>query len=451
MTKCLIGIEVHVRLKTRTKLFCSCPNNWDDIPNINICPICLGYPGTLPILNKVALEKSIKAAKVLNCQLAPTISFDRKHYFYPDQPRGYQITQYQNPVGQNGYVELDSLKHVRIQRVHIEDDAGKSKISTTDNCRLVDYNRAGTPLIEIVTYPDFKSAQEVVEWLKELKLTLRCLDLSDCDMENGSLRVDVNVGGVHRVEIKNLNSFRSIKHAVKSVQENTDPIKGIHTMHWDEDKQLGVISRSKENAGDYRYIKEPDIPEFKLNKEWLISVFDGLKETPHQRRITLKGLGLNHEHVSFLVENIDFYSVFKHSIQHADTAAAEIAGLLSTELSGSLKIQKLNAQELGKLAVLLKNREVAWSNARKLLPELFESDVCIKSLAANKGFIIIADPKFLEATVKNVLEKNTKAIRDYRDGNYRVFGFLMGLLMKECQGKIDAKELQKSLKQALEE
>lgn len=470
-----IGIECHVQLKTLSKLFAPVDNDSRDRPpNTNVSHICFGMPGALPVLNEHAVELAARAAFALQTQPQPFMSFDRKHYFYPDLPKGYQITQHNHPIILGGSVDIElegSNKKVAIERAHIEEDAGKNTHPDSGSYSLVDLNRAGTPLLEIVSAPDMHSPEEAGAYVRELYLLMRYADVSDGDMYHGNMRFDVNVSVSSsdslgtRTETKNLNSFRSVERAVAyeiqrqvAILEQGGSITQ-ETRGWDEAKQATFSQRSKEEAHDYRYFPEPDLPPFRISSDMATRIKEAMPNMPHQVRKKLIDQGVPADHVEVLIEaELDDIDNGYHSILLSKDVPQEkvktIANLMVQVEVPSRKEQQngyapLESRIAAYIAVadLLDEDKLSSTNSKSLLHDLLFSGVQPKNIPAyaeQQGYIQVSDEGELLSIVKEVIAQNQKAADDVRDGEMKAIGFLVGSVMKASQGKANptlAKEL----------
>ena len=462
-----IGLEFHAELKTKTKLFCSCPTDFAGEPNTHVCPVCLGLPGVLPVLNRHAVELAVIAGLSLNCEISRFSKFDRKNYFYPDLPKGYQVTQYPLPICRNGYLLIKDKqgqdKKIRINRIHLEEDAGKL-VHSGDNISnsaysLPDYNRAAVPLIEIVTEPDLSSADEAKAFAEQLKLTLEYGGVSDVKMEQGSLRCDVNISirpsdteelGV-KVELKNLNSFRAmyraIEYEVQRQRELLELSKPIvqETRLWDEASGETRSMRGKENAHDYRYFPEPDLVPIVIDEPWLAEIATQVPERPETRRKRfIEELGLPPYDAGQLVMNPPLAMYFDKLV-----AAGVEAKMASNWLLGDIS-RLLNAAEqeyaevpvdvveLSYLLAELKKGAINNNSAKTVLEEIFATDKKVAECIALHGFSQISDTSFLQQAVDAVIDANPQAVSDYREGKKAAIGFLVGQVMKKTKGQANA-------------
>ncbi len=458
----VIGLEIHVELKTETKMFCSCSAAFGEEPNSSCCPVCLGLPGSLPVINRKALELGVKAARALNCTVEANSRFDRKNYFYPDLPKAYQISQYDIPLGHSGYLEVEPLtgKPIGIQRCHLEEEAGKllhhGGSLLEAEYSLVDYNRAGIPLLEIVTAPDLISGDEAYCFLNELRLLLLYNRISDCRMEEGSLRCDANISlspvnsnsWGNKVEIKNLNSFKAVKAALEfeaARQEEVLSRRGEvlqETRHWDENQRKTFSLRGKEEAADYRYFPEPDVPPLQLDGIWIQKVEDSLAETPAERRRRYREqYGLKEGEADLLVAHPSLADFF-------DRAAIKYKGYrqlfnwISGEITRIARQKNISPEVLDSGALvetlqLMDEGSINRGTARKVLEEALVEGKNPAELALDKGMEQITDTGALGELVDEVLRDNPRAVGDYLEGKKKAGNFLLGQVMSRTRGKAD--------------
>jgi aspartyl-tRNA(Asn)/glutamyl-tRNA(Gln) amidotransferase subunit B len=458
------GIEIHIQLLTDTKVFCDCPVGFGEEPNTNVCPICLGYPGVLPALNEEALFKAYQVATALNCKLSPSTVFERKNYFYPDMPKNYQISQYQHPIGMDGRIEFpyrDELRSVRIHDVHLEEDAGK--MIHAGDISLIDYNRAGTPLLEIVTEPDLTSGDETEAFIQYFRRFVRYLEVCDGNMEEGSLRCDANIslnypgGGLGtKVEVKNLNSSRFVRLALNHERQRQAKLltEGSkiqqETRLWNENRDITVVMRRKEEAHDYRYFPEPDLPPFCPTPEYLESVYKKNVELPLLRMKRFRReFGLESEALSFLTEEKSRATFFEETlalIPGRNTAAGEVYRWLSGDVLRhlnrshlSLETSFLNPERLAELISLINSARIHGKIAKQILHAVFEEDKDPTRLLEEKGLEQITDPKEIRSLVQKVITQNpaaaAQAAAQTASGENKVVGYFMGLLMKASSGR----------------
>jgi len=502
MYKPTIGLEIHTELKTHTKMFCDCFNDPDEKhPNINVCPICLAHPGVLPTINKKAVEAVLKLGLALNSKIPETSKFDRKNYFYPDLPKGYQISQYDKPLCVGGYLEINAgtsdvpninnvnnrtsdvqkLNKIRITRIHLEEDTGRLIHSPDGKSSLVDFNRAGIPLMELVTEPDIKTGKQAVDFAKELQLILRYLEISDADMEKGQMRVEVNISlrentdehGLEnglaqmgtKVEIKNLNSFRAVGESIdyeierqNEILEKGEKIKQ-ETRGWDDIKKRTVSQRSKEEAHDYRYFPEPDLPPIDLTTSQVVNLLENLKieipELPAQKRKRfIREYNLGTEQVEILVDDRYLAEYFEESVSELD---ADQRGLdtdsrrkkiqllfnyLTSDTKGLINEQKISIKELNitpenfaDLIVLISSAEISSRSAKDILKEMAESGLDPRQIIEQKGLKQVSDEGELTATIEQIIKENPKAVEDYKKGKSNALQFMIGKSMAKLKGK----------------
>jgi aspartyl-tRNA(Asn)/glutamyl-tRNA(Gln) amidotransferase subunit B len=472
----VIGLEVHVQLATVTKIFCGCPASFGAQPNSNVCPVCLGLPGALPVLNGAAVELAIKAALALHCQVRPVSRFARKNYFYPDSPKGYQISQYEEPLAEQGWVEIPvdgALKRIGVTRVHMEDDAGKSihdGFRDSDRYTYVDLNRSGTPLIEIVGEPDLRSSQEAYDYLTGLKQTLQFVDVSTCDMEKGHLRCDANVSvrlkGAARfgtkAEVKNLNSFRFLKLAldheigrqVAILESGGTILQETRLFNPDTGETAGM--RSKEHAHDYRYFPEPDLAPLRVSDAWLDEIRARMPELPAARRARfMESYGLREYDAGVLTASraiAEYYEKAATRSCQPKTAANWVMG----DLMGALKAagkeideSPVSPEQLGELVALIQKGEISGKLAKEIFPKMFASGEAAAVIIASEGLRQISDAGTLEKIVDEVLASNAKQVEQFKSGKTTVLGFLVGQAMKASRGQANPGVVSDLLKRKL--
>ncbi len=463
----VIGLEVHSELSTKTKIFCSCPTEFGGEPNSHCCPICMAMPGALPVLNKKVVEYAIKAGLATNCKIANISKNDRKNYFYPDLPKSYQISQYDIPLCTDGYVEIETengTKRIGLTRIHIEEDAGKLNHDEYSRGSLVDLNRAGVPLIEIVSEPDLRSAEEADIYLKKLKSILEYIEVSDCKMQEGSLRADVNVSvrkkGTKefgtRTEMKNMNSFRSITRAIEyeaerqiEVLEQGGKIEQ-ETLRWDEVSGKTFSMRDKEDAQDYRYFPDPDLAIIKISDEMIEKIKSELPEMPENRRERyIKEFNLPEYDSNILTSSKYISDLFENAVKICNNPKA-VSNWIMTDITRILneKEQEPNeipfsAEQLGELVILIDKGTISSAIAKKVLEELFENPRNPEEIIKEKGWIQISDEGAIKEVVLKILEANPQSIVDFKAGKDRALGFLVGQAMKETKGKANPQMLNK--------
>ena len=463
----VIGLEVHAELSTKTKIFCSCPTKFGAEPNSQTCPICMAMPGTLPVLNEKVIEYAVKAGLATNCEISRNSKNDRKNYFYPDLPKAYQISQFDQPLCEQGYIEIETetgKKKIGLTRIHIEEDAGKLNHDEFGGGSLVDLNRAGVPLIEIVSEPDIRSTEETEKYLRKLKSILEYIEVSDCKMQEGSLRADVNVSvrkkgdtklGT-RTEMKNMNSFRSITRAIEyEVDRQIDVIeKGgkieQETLRWDEVSGKTFSMRDKEDAQDYRYFPDPDLVAIKLSEEYIQTIKKTLPELPESRKQRyLEEYKLSQKDANLITSSKYLSDLFEEAIQVCNNPKAvnnwiisDISRILNETEMEPIEIP-FDAKQLGKLVILIDKGTISSSIGKKVLVELFENPRDPEKIIKEKGWIQISDEGAIKEVVLKILEANPQSIADYKAGKDRALGFLVGQAMKETKGKANPQMLNK--------
>lgn len=470
----VIGLEVHVQLKTESKLFDPSPNSFGDDPNVNVHPICLGLPGTLPVLNERAVEYAIKLGLALNCQIAEVTKFDRKQYFYPDLPKGYQISQYDMPICEHGWLELSNGRKIGITRAHMEEDAGKlvhagaaGLAGSTHS--LADYNRAGAPLVEIVSEPDIRSAEEAREYMTQIRNIVRYLDICDGNLEEGSLRCDANVSirpvGTEKfgtkTEIKNMNSFKAVERAILSeIERQVDVLEAggevtQETRLWDDASQTTKVMRSKEEAHDYRYFPEPDLRPLEISREVVNTLKETLPELPHQRYERLmSGFSLSEYDAGVMVEFKELGDFFELAAEHTDHYKP-LANWLMGDITAALKDTKqtifetgLTPMHLAELVILLEDDVISSAIAKKILPDVL-TGASPKKLVEERGLAQVSDAGAIEAVVQKVIDANPDQVAAYKSGKDKLFGFFVGQIMKETKGSANPKMVNDILKDLL--
>ena len=460
----VIGLEVHAELSTKTKIFCSCPTSFGAEPNTHVCPICMAMPGTLPVLNEKVVEYAVKAGLATNCEISRNSKNDRKNYYYPDLPKSYQISQFDKPLCEHGYVEIDTpngKKKIRLLRIHIEEDAGKLNHNDFGGGSLVDLNRAGVPLIEMVSEPDLRSAEEVEAYMRKLKSILEYIEVSDCKMQEGSLRADVNVS-VHkpgtpfgtRTEMKNMNSFRSIVRAIEyEVERQIDVLEDggkieQETLRWDDVSGKTFPMRDKEDAQDYRYFPDPDLVAIKLSEEYIENIKNTLPELPESRKERyLKEYELSEKDAKLITASKYLSDLFEKAIEVCHNPKA-VCNWIISDISRILNETEMepiaipfDANQLGKLVVLIDKGTISSSIGKKVLVELFENPRDPEEIIKEKGWIQISDEGAIKEVVMKILEANPQSVADFKAGKDRALGFLVGQAMKETKGKANPKML----------
>ncbi len=463
----VMGLEVHAELSTKTKIFCSCPTEFGAEPNTQTCPICMAMPGTLPVLNEKVVEYAVKAGLATGCEISRDSKNDRKNYFYPDLPKSYQISQYDKPLCEHGKIEIKTSngnKEIGITRIHIEEDAGKLNHSEFGGESLVDLNRAGVPLIEIVSEPDFRSTEEVELYLKKLKSTLEYIEVSDCKMQEGSFRADVNVSvrkkgetklGT-RTEMKNMNSFRSIIRAIE--YETTRQIDVIEnggvvdqeTLRWDDVSGKTFSMRDKEDANDYRYFPEPDLVAIKLSEEYIQNIKNTLPELPESRKQRyIDEYKLSEKDANIITASKHLSDLFENTIKVCNNPKA-VNNWIISDISRILNENEMepdeipfNDKELGKLIELIDKGTISSKIGKNLLEELFKNPRDPEEIIKEKGWIQISDEGAIKEVVLRILQENPQSIADYKAGKDRALGFLVGQAMKQTKGKANPQMLNK--------
>jgi len=461
----VIGLEVHVHMDTKTKMFCSCKIEYDAPPNTNVCPVCMALPGSLPVINKKAVEYGIRTSLALNCNINLTSIMARKHYFYPDLPKGYQISQYEKPLAEHGFVLLENKK-VRIRRLHLEEDAGKN--NHFENSSLVDLNRAGTPLMEIVTEPDINSAEEAKEFLEKLRAIVRYAGVSKADMEKGQLRCDVNVSlrpkgsqelGT-RVEVKNVNSFKFVQKAIEYEIERQKAIllegKAVEQETRGFDPQSGktFVMRTKEEAEDYRYFKDPDLLPLVISKELLKSIKDNMPELPDERiERLMKDYGLSRYEASVLTNLKELGDFFQEATKYTKEYKALSNWLLNDVLGfmneNQIEEIPITPQHLAKLVELIKQDVISTKIAKEVIKEMLTSKKDPDVIIEEKGLKQISNEDEIKAVVISVLEKFPQERERLKNGEEKLIGFLVGEVMKITKGKANPKLVNKLIRECL--
>ncbi|MBN1688866.1 MAG: Asp-tRNA(Asn)/Glu-tRNA(Gln) amidotransferase subunit GatB [Candidatus Omnitrophica bacterium] len=459
----VIGLEVHVQLSTKSKLFCACSTQFGEAPNQNTCPVCMGWPGSLPVLNEEALKLAVRVGLALHCQVSEKIKFDRKNYFYPDLPKAYQISQYDMPVNKLGWVEIEiqngkeiQKKKIGITRAHLEEDAGKLLHEGVKDGSLVDYNRAGTPLLEIVSEPEIYSPKEAYEYLKTLKMILEYLEVSDCNMEEGSLRCDANisvrpVGEMKlgtKTEIKNMNSFRAVERALnyeigRQMEMAAQGEKILQeTRLWDETSGQTFSMRSKEEAHDYRYFPEPDLVPFRIAREMMDSIQKALPELPAARAKRFQDdYQLSAYDASVLTQEKALANYFEACVKEGSdpkTACnwilSEVLALLNAKCI-SVKDSPVQPKDLLGMLRLIEDKTISGKIAKEILPLMFETMKSAADIVQSRGLTQVNDAQLLEDLADKIVQANPVLVEDYRAGKKKALAFFVGQIMKETKGK----------------
>ena len=461
----IVGLEVHAELSTKTKIFCSCPTEFGAEPNTHICPVCMALPGALPVLNEKVVEYAVKAGLATNCEIEKNSKNDRKNYFYPDLPKSYQISQFDKPLCNHGYIEIEddngNPKKIRILRIQIEEDAGKLNHNEFGAGTLVDLNRAGVPLIEIVSEPDFRSTGEVDRYLKKLKSILQYIDVSDCKMQEGSYRADVNVS-VHkkgepfgtRTEMKNINSFKSITRLIDYEKERQiyelehgNTIEQ-ETRRWDDLEGRTFSMRDKEDSDDYRYFPEPDLVAIKLSDEYIENIRKELPEMPESRKERyMNKYGLSEKDSNSITASKYLSDFFEKAGEIANDYKS-VCNWLNSDIARILNEKEMEpeeipftAEELAEMVTLINKGTISTSIGKKVLDELFENPKSPSKIIEEKGWVQISDEGAIKEVVLKVLAENAQSVTDYKAGKDRALGFLVGQAMKQTKGKANPKML----------
>ncbi len=469
----VIGLEVHVELATKTKIFCGCSTAFGGAPNTHTCPVCTGMPGSLPVLNKQVVEYAMAVGLATNCQITQYCKFDRKNYFYPDNPQNYQISQLYLPICRNGHVDIETeqgTKSIGIHEIHMEEDAGKLIHDEWEDCSLVDYNRSGVPLIEIVSEPDMRNAQEVIAYLEKLRMTVQYLGASDCKLNEGSMRADVNlsvreVGAKEfgtRTEMKNLNSFKAITHAIEGERERQIELlesgKEVvqETRRWDDAKEYSYAMRSKEDAQDYRYFPDPDLVPVYISDEWLEQIrlrqpeFREAKMARYREEFDIPeydiGIITDSKHMADLFE--ETVAICKQPKKVSNWLMGETLRLLKEKNMDPEDI-RFAPGNLAKLIGLVDAKAINSSVAKEVFEVMFEEDVDPEKYVEEKGLKTVNDEGALRKTIEEIIAANPQSVEDYHNGKDRAIGFLVGQTMKAMKGKADPAMVNQILKELL--
>lgn len=469
------GLEVHTELATKTKIFCSCSTEFGGEPNTHVCEICSGMPGTLPVLNEKVLEFAVRTGLATNCEITMNNKFDRKNYFYPDLPKAYQISQLYLPICRNGYIEIDDSinggkKKVRIHEIHMEEDAGKLIHDEWNDCTLVNFNRCGVPLLEIVSEPDIASADEAVQYVEKLRDILQFCGVSDCKMQEGSLRADVNVSVMEkgsdqlgtRTEMKNINSFKAIHNAIESeVRRQQEIIEDggkvvQETRRWDDAKGESHAMRSKEDAQDYKYFPDPDIPPVCLTEEYVEKIRKTLPELPDAKKERyMTQLGLSEYDTSMICSSVYYVRLFERTVEitgNPKDSANWIMGELMKMLNDTQTLPEnmhFRQDSLGEIINLLNSNKISRDSAKKVFKAVFEEDMIPADYVKAHNMEVLSDTGAIRSVVEEVIAGNQKAVEEYKGGKSQSFNFLIGQCMRALKGKAPAAEVTKALKEIL--
>jgi len=455
----VIGLEVHVELHTHSKIFCGCSTAFGAPPNTHTCPICLGHPGVLPVLNRQAVEYAIKAAMALNCTIGDVSKFDRKNYFYPDSPKAYQISQYDQPIGENGWIDIEmdgKTKRIGITRLHLEEDAGKLTHVDGGYASLVDFNRVGTPLVEIVSEPEISTPEEAKAYLEKMRAIMQYCDVSDVKMEEGSLRCDANISlrpwgqkefGT-KAELKNMNSFRGVQRGLEYEQFRQAEILdegGVivqETRRWDEAQAKTFSMRGKEQAHDYRYFPDPDLVSVHISEEWKEAVRATIPELPDARKARYASeYGLPDYDAAVITSSKLLADFFEDSLNYTKDAKSVsnwiMGDLLGYLNSNSLELSevKITGQGLGEMIGLIEKGTISSKIAKTVFKEMLESGKLPAQIVEEKGLVQISDEGAIKGIVEQVVANNPQSVEDYKAGKQKAIGFLVGQVMKESKGK----------------
>ena len=471
----VMGLEVHTELATKTKIFCGCSTAFGSEPNTHVCEICSGMPGTLPLLNERVVEFAVRTGLATNCQITQKTKFDRKNYFYPDLPKAYQISQLYLPICRNGYIEVKGEngkpKKIGIHEIHMEEDAGKLIHDEFEDCTLVDYNRCGVPLLEIVSEPDFRSADEVIEYLEKLRAILQFTGVSDCKMQEGSLRADVNLSvrpkgqkefGT-RTEMKNLNSFHAIARAIAyesrrqiDLLEDGEAVVQ-ETRRWDDNKGYSYAMRSKEDAQDYKYFPEPDLPPIEISDARIQEIRESMPELPEQKKQRYREeLGLPEYDTEILTGNMAFVTLFEEAVKLCDSPK-DVANWIMGEVmkllndSGTLpEDMKLAPASLASVIQMVKSGKINRGTGKTVLEKVFTDGVDPESYVKENNLAQITDLGAIRPVLEEVIAANEKSVSEYKAGKTQAMGYIMGQAMRALKGKAPAQEVQKMLHELLD-
>ena len=469
----VIGLEIHAELATNTKIYCSCANEFGGEENTRCCPVCIGLPGVLPVLNKKVVEYCVKAGLAMNCEISHFSKQDRKNYFYPDLPKAYQISQFDLPICKNGYVPIETkngTKNIGLTRIHIEEDAGKLMHAEFGDYSRVDYNRGGVPLIEIVSEPDMSSPEEALAFLESVRAILKCVGVSDCKMQEGSLRCDINLSirpegqkefGI-RSEHKNVNSFSAAYRAMQYEEKRQKSVLdagGVieqETRRWDDIKGVSTIMRTKEEAQDYRYFPEPDLMPIVISDEWIEEIRETLPELPKEKYARYTGeLGLSDYDAGLISENMGLAALFDSSIENG-APAKESANWILGDISKELNERNMESDDipfdgaaLAELISLISKGTISGTIAKKVIPAMFDENKAPSVIVKEKGLVQITDEGAIKKIVEEVIAANQQAVEDFKAGKKQAMGFLTGQIMRASKGKANPAAVNKLLGEIL--
>ncbi|MCL4156412.1 UNVERIFIED_CONTAM: hypothetical protein GTU68_054406 [Idotea baltica] len=469
----VIGLEVHVQLNTKTKIFAGVPANFGDFPNENICPVTLGLPGSLPVLNKSVLRSAILLGLATNCEISKKSIFARKHYFYPDSPKGYQISQFEEPICERGSLTIkleDTTRTIGITRIHMEEDAGKSIHDPKNSSSYIDLNRAGTPLLEVVSEPEIRSPKEAVEYVKTLRQLVCWLNISDGNMEEGSLRCDANIslrpkGSLKfgtRTEIKNINSFKFIEKAIiyevarqhKLIKSGVKIVQ--ETRLYDSDKDVTKSMRGKEGAADYRYLPDPDIPPVIIEDSYLKKIKNELPKLPEDCYLGLvEQNGLSEYDAKIITSEKSYYDLFIETYKTSNNSKSSASWIINEYLAflnridDDDEIQAISGEQLGELILLIDNGVISNKIAKRIFEEMLETGETPKRIVSKLGLEQISDKNELTNIINEILSKNPNQVEQYKTGNTKIIGFFVGKVMQVTSGKAEPKIVNEILKELL--
>ncbi len=469
----VIGLEVHVELATKTKIFCGCSTAFGGAPNTHTCPVCTGMPGSLPVLNRQVVNYAVAVGLATNCAVTQCCKFDRKNYFYPDNPQNYQISQLYLPICRDGHVEIETAagkKSIGIHEIHMEEDAGKLIHDEWEDCSLVDYNRSGVPLIEIVSEPDMRSAEEVIAYLEKLRMIIQYLGASDCKLNEGSMRADVNLsvrevgaeGFGTRTEMKNLNSFRAITHAIAGESERQIDLLESgqqvvqETRRWDDAKEYSYAMRSKEDAQDYRYFPDPDLVPVYISDEWIKQIRDSQPEFRKEKMERYrKEFDIPEYDIGIITDSKHMADLFEETVAICGQPK-KVSNWLMGETLRLLKEKNMDPEEilfspenLAKLIRLVDSKAVNLTVAKEVFEVMFDGNIDPEQYVEEKGLKTVSDEGALRATIGEVIASNPQSVEDYRNGKEKAIGFLVGQTMKAMKGKADPVSVNQILKELL--